>query len=166
MKIENTPLIKSLKGLAFIGLVMLMTASCKSKKAVADLQPETPEPEVVDTPAPEPEPEPQPQPKVEEPSAEEVLTNRLNSYFSGIANASSISAANNNINEATRLFSNGDAPVLIIFYAANGQEDFDEPTTISKYLNYVKDQGKNPHKVKEMVLDAQGRVKELVLVKK
>ncbi|OEJ99747.1 hypothetical protein [Roseivirga misakiensis] len=164
MKIKNTPLINSLKGLAFVAIIALMTASCKSKKAVADLQPETTEPEVVDTPAPKPEPKPQP--KVEEPSAEEVLTGRLNSYFSGIANASSLSAANRNINEATRLFSGNDAPVLIIFYAANGQEDFDEPTTISKYLNYLKDQGKNPHKVKEMVLDAQGKVKELVLVKK
>jgi len=165
MKIKNTALINSLKGIAFIGVIVLMTASCKSKKAVADLQPPPPEPEVVTQPEPKPEPV-KVTPKVDTPSPKEVLSNRLNSYFSGIANASSITAANNNINEATRLFSNADAPVLIIFYAANGTEDFDEPTTISKYLNYLKDQGKNPHKVKEMVLDAQGRVKELVLVKK
>lgn len=140
-----------------------MTASCKSQKAVADL---TPEPEPVVVVEPEPEPEPEPVVKPIEPSAEERITGSLNSYFSGIANASSTSAANRSIQEALRMFGSSDAPVLIIFYMANGQEDFDEPTTISKYLNYLKDQGKNPHKVKELVLDAQGKVKELVLVKK
>lgn len=140
-----------------------MTASCKSQKAVADL---TPEPEPVVVVEPEPEPEPAPVVKTKEPSAEERITGSLNSYFSGIANASSTSAANRSIQEALRMFGGSDAPVLIIFYMANGQEDFDEPTTIAKYLNYLKDHGKNPHKVKELVLDAQGKVKELVLIKK
>lgn len=165
MKIKNTLRFNSLKGLAFMGLIILMTASCKSQKAVADVTPEEPEPVVVVEPTPEPEPEPEPV-KPKEPSAEERITGSLNSYFSGIANASSTSAANRSIQEAVGMFGSSDAPVLIIFYAANGQEDFDEPTTISKYLNYLKDQGKNPHKVKELVLDAQGKVKELVLVKK
>lgn len=165
MKIKDTVLFNALKGFAFLGLIMLMTASCKSQKAVADVVEETPEPvEVI--PEPEPEPEPEPIVKPKEPTAEERITSSLNSYFSGIANASSTSAANSSIQEALRLFGNQEAPVLIIFYAANGQEDFDEPTTISKYLNYLKDQGKNPHKVKELVMDAQGKVKELVLVKK
>lgn len=165
MKIKKTLLFNSFKGLAFVGAIVLMTASCKSQKAVADVTPEVPEEvEVVETPAPEPEPEPIVKPK--EPSAEERITSSLNSYFSGIANASSTAAANNSIQEALRMFGSSEAPVLIIFYAANGQEDFDEPTTISKYLNYLKDQGKHPHKVKELVLDAQGKVKELVLVKK
>lgn len=141
-----------------------MTASCKSKKAVADLG-QTPEP-AAPVEQPKPEPVVVKAPVVKAPSAEEKLTSSLNSYFSGIANASSINSANSSIQEALRLFGGTDAPVLIIFYAANGQEDFDEPTTISKYLNYLKDQGKNPHKVKQLVLDAQGRVKELVLVKK
>lgn len=164
MKIKNISLFNSLKGLAFVGGIILMTASCKSQKAVADVAPEEPEPVVVVEPEPEPEPAPVVKPK--EPSAEERITSSLNSYFAGIANASSTSAANRSIGEALRMFGSSDAPVLIIFYSANGQEDFDEPTTISKYLNYLKDQGKNPHKVKELVLDAQGKVKELVLVKK
>lgn len=163
MKIKDTLLFNSLKGLAFVGGIILMTASCKSQKAVADL---TPEPEPVVVVEPEPEPEPAPIVKPKEPSAEERITGSLNSYFSGIANASSTSAANRSIQEALGMFGGSDAPVLIIFYMANGQEDFDEPTTISKYLNYLKDQGKNPHKVKELVLDAQGKVKELVLIKK
>ncbi len=163
MKIKDTFLFNSLKGLAFVGGIILMTASCKSQKAVADL---TPEPEPVVVVEPEPEPEPAPVVKTKEPSAEERITGSLNSYFSGIANASSTSAANRSIQEALRMFGGSDAPVLIIFYMANGQEDFDEPTTIAKYLNYLKDQGKNPHKVKELVLDAQGKVKELVLIKK
>ncbi|MBO3698589.1 nucleoid-structuring protein H-NS [Roseivirga sp. E12] len=165
MKIKRTLLFNSLKGLAFVGAIILTTASCKSQKALADVAPETPE-EVVVVETPEPEPEPEPVVKPKEPSAEERITSSLNSYFSGIANASSTSAANSSIQEALRMFGSSEAPVLIIFYAANGQEDFDEPTTISKYLNYLKDQGKNPHKVKELVMDAQGKVKELVLVKK
>ena len=143
-----------------------MTASCKSKKAVADLGQQTPVEETPVVEEPEPEPEVVKKPEVKAPSAKERLTSSLNSYFSGIANASSTNSANRSIQEALRMFGGSDAPVLIIFYAANGQEDFDEPTTISKYLNYLKDQGKNPHKVKELVLDAQGKVKELVLVKK
>ncbi len=165
MKIKNTLLFNAFKGLAFTGLIILMTASCKSQKAVADLEPNVPEPEVVDEPTPEPPPKPEPV-KPKEPSAKEKLTGSLNSYFSSIANASSTTAANRNIQEALKLFGSSDAPVLIIFYSANGQEDFDEPTTVTKYLNYLKDQGKNPHKVKELVLDSLGRVKELVLIKK
>lgn len=164
MKIKSTLLFNTLKGFAFVGVILLMTASCKSQKAVVDLEPETPEPEVVEPPKPEPKPEPVVVPK--EPSAEEKITSSLNGAFSQIANASSTSSANSSIQQALRMFGSSDAPVLIIFYQANGQEDFDEPTTISKYLNYLKDQSKNPHKVKELVLDAQGKVKELVLVKK
>jgi hypothetical protein len=65
-----------------------------------------------------------------------------------------------------KLFSSPDAPVLVIFYAASGQEEFEEPTTISKYLNYVKDVKKSPNVVSEYVTDPQGRIKELVLVRK
>ncbi len=144
--------------------LLFVLSSCKSQKAVVDANQE-PE-EVIEETTPEPTPPVKEEPKVDPEAANRALDARLSNYFGQIANASSVTAANNNIREAVGMFSNGEAPVLIIFYAANGTEDFDEPTTITKYLNYLKDLKKAPHKVKEMVMDSQGRIKELVLVKK
>ncbi|MFT6972595.1 MAG: hypothetical protein ACJAXX_003179 [Roseivirga sp.] len=138
-------------------------SSCKSQKAVIDAN-QTPE--AMEEPMPEPMPEPEVKTEPETKSATPEMDYRLNNYFGQIGNASSTSTANNNIREALGMFSTGEAPVLVIFYTANGLEDFDEPTTITKYLNYLKDVKTNPHKVKEMVLDDQGRIRELVLIKK
>lgn len=157
---------KSIKSLTLFALLLVFLVSCKSQKAVVDAQPE--EPEVVEepTPTPEPEPEPELEPKDVRSAPEPTLDMRLNNYFSAIANANSTDVANRNIREAMGLFSNSTAPVLIIIYAANGSEDFDEPTDITKYLNYIKDTGNNVHRVKEVVRDPNGKIKELVLVKK
>jgi len=92
-------------------------------------------------------------------------SDRLHGYFSNIANATSTATANREIREALGLFTNGNAPVLIIFYRADGSEDYDEPTSIEKYLNYLKDTGNNEAKVEEMVTAENGKIKELVLVK-
>jgi hypothetical protein len=143
--------------------LMIALSSCKSQKAVIDAN-QTPE--VIEEPAPAPLPEPEVKKEPEAKPATPAMDFRLNNYFGQIANASSVTVANNNIKEALGMFSTGEAPVLVIFYKANGVEDFDEPTTITKYLNYLKDVKANPHKVKEMVLDDQGRIKELVLIKK
>lgn len=155
---------KSIKTLSLLTVLLVFLASCKSQKAVVDTQLE--EPEVVEEPTPTPEPEVKEEPKDIRSAPEPTLDMRLNNYFAAIAGASSIDVANRNIREALGLFSSGNAPVLIIIYAANGSEDFDEPTDISKYLNYIKDTGNNVHKVKEVVRDPSGKIKELVLVKK
>jgi len=156
---------KSIKSLALFMVLVLVLASCKSKKALVDAQPE---PEPMEEPAPtlELEPEPEPEPRDVRSAPEATLDTRLNNYFAAIASASSNDVANRNIREALGLFSNGTAPVLIIIYAANGTEDYDEPTDITKYLNYIKDTGNNVHRVKEVVRDPSGKIKELVLVKK
>lgn len=93
------------------------------------------------------------------------LERRIDGYFGAISSASSVNAANNNIQEALSQFSNPSAPVLIIFYKGNGQPSYDEPTTIEKYLNYLKDTKKKPARVEEMVLDERGKIKELVLLR-
>lgn len=146
--------------------VLIALSSCKSQKAALDANQEPAVVEEETVPDPQPEPEVMPEPKDTRDAPSATLDARLSNYFGAIASATSVSAANNNIREALGLFSTGDAPVLIIFYAANGTEDYDEPTTISKYLNYLKDVKLNPHKVKEVVTDPQGKIKELVLVKK
>ena len=156
---------KSIKSLALFALLVLFLASCKSQKAVVDTQPE---PEVIEepTPTPAPKPEVKEEPKDVRSAPEPTLDSRLNNYFAAIASAGSTDVANRNIREALGLFNNGTAPVLIIIYSASGAEDYDEPTDITKYLNYIKDTGNNVHKVKEVVKDPSGKIKELVLVKK
>lgn len=90
---------------------------------------------------------------------------RLNQYFEAIANAGSITAANRNINEALSLFSTPDALVLIIISKSGGQKDYDRPTSIKKYLEYLKDQKKNINAIDNIVYDSQGKIKELELIK-
>jgi len=90
----------------------------------------------------------------------------LDQYFDMIANASSLDQANQLINETMQQFTGPDIPVLIIIAKYGDEKDYDRPTTISKYLNYLKDQKKNVNKVENAVLDASGKIKELELIKK
>lgn len=157
---------KSIKIFALFAVLLVFLASCKSQKAVVDTQPEAETEEPTPTPEPEPEPEPDPEPEDVREAPEPTLDNRMNNYFEAIAEASNTDTANRNIREALGLFNTPDAPVLIIIYAADGTEDYDEPTDITKYLNYIKDTGNNVHRVKEVVRGPNGKIKELVLVKK
>ncbi len=52
-----------------------------------------------------------------------------------------------------------------MIYKEGGKPSYDEPTTIEKYLNYLKDTKNNKAKVEEVVYDANGKIKELVLKK-
>ena len=115
---------KTIRNLALLALLLVFVASCKSQKAVVDATPDEPEVEQP-APKPDPKPEPEPEPKKDVRSAPEPsLDMRLNNYFEAIANASSTDVANRNIREALGLFNSGNAPVLIIFYQANGAEDY------------------------------------------
>ena len=89
----------------------------------------------------------------------------LGSRFDRIASAPNVSTANAMINSTTQLFSSGDAPVLIIISQAGGSNDYDRPTTIQRYLEYLKDQQRNPNLVESVVLDGSGKIRELVLIK-
>ena len=151
-----------------ISLVILIAlifgaASCKNKKKLTEISDPV---EVQEEIAQEEEMQEEPEVVeervvVKEPTKEA----KLNSYFGAIAKASSTSSANTSINEALSMFSNGDAPVLIVIYKEGGKPSYDEPTTISKYLNYLKDTKNNKAKVEEVVYDADGKIKELVLKK-
>ncbi len=91
---------------------------------------------------------------------------RLNQYFDAIAGSGSIAGANRNINEALGLFSSPDALVLIIISKSGNVKDYDKPTTIKKYLEYLKDQNKNINAIDKVVYDNQGKISELELIKK
>ena len=44
--------------------------------------------------------------------------------------------------------------------------DYDKPTTIKKYLDYLKDQKKSPNAVEHLEFDDAGKIKEVTLIKK
>jgi hypothetical protein len=86
-------------------------------------------------------------------------------YFATIASATSVSQANMSIADALKLFSSPETPVLIIISKSGDQVDYDRPTTIKNYLNYLKDTKKNINKVDKITYDNNGKINELELLK-
>ena len=64
------------------------------------------------------------------------------------------------------MFESPNVPVLIIISQNLGFNDYDRPTTIEKYLNYLKDQKISPNRVQEIKYNANGKINELELIKK
>ncbi len=89
----------------------------------------------------------------------------LTNYFASIASATSASQANTQIVEALKLFTSPDALVLIIISKSGDKVDYDRPTTIKNYLNYLKDTRNNINKVEKITYDNNGKIKELELLK-
>ena len=90
---------------------------------------------------------------------------KLQQYFTAIGSASSVAAANSSINEALTLFASPETPVLIVISESGGQKDYDRPTTIKDYLNYLKDQKKQGDKLGNLQFDSSGKITEVELVK-
>lgn len=90
---------------------------------------------------------------------------KLDQYFSAIANAGSVTSANSSIQEALTMFTSPQTPVLIIIHQSGDQKDYDRPTTIGEYLNYLKDQKKSMNHVQDLKFDSSGKITEVELVK-
>ncbi len=90
----------------------------------------------------------------------------LGDYFNMIATSPNLATANRYIDEALGLFASDDVPVLIIISKSGGTVDYDRPTTIRKYLEYLKDQKINRNKIENVIYDANGKITELELIKK
>jgi hypothetical protein len=90
---------------------------------------------------------------------------RLTQYFESIANSGNVASANSNISEALTLFSSPETPVLIVISESGGQKDYDKPTTIKDYLNYLKDQKKNMNRISNLQFDSSGKITEVELRK-
>lgn len=90
----------------------------------------------------------------------------IDDQLDAIATAQSIDMANNQINMALQQFATPDIPVLIIISNAGGFNDYDRPTTISKFLNYLKDKQSYQYKVESLKRDGLGKITELELIKK
>lgn len=91
--------------------------------------------------------------------------NKLENYFNAIAGSGTTTSANRSIQEALSMFSGPDAPVLIVISQEGQQKDYDRPTTIKEYLNYLKDTGKSMNKIGDIQYDAAGKITALELVK-
>ncbi|HLN53785.1 MAG TPA: hypothetical protein VK212_08750 [Lentimicrobium sp.] len=86
--------------------------------------------------------------------------------FSAIAGARDANAANLAIRDALMQFSDENVPVLILISQEGDMKDYDEPTTIRKYLEYLKDQKKSPNRVINAEYDTNGKIKLLELQKR
>ncbi len=90
----------------------------------------------------------------------------LDNSFNAIANAVSYDAANRKIDETLRQFASPDALVLIIISQEGGVNDYDRPTTISRFFEYLKDQKQSKYKVETLQRDSLGKITELELITK
>jgi hypothetical protein len=90
----------------------------------------------------------------------------VDDYFRQIATARSVNEANMKISEAMKLFSAPDVPVLIIISKTADDIDYDKPTTIEKYLNYLKDTKNYSNAVYDVKFDGYGQISHLELIKK
>lgn len=147
-------------------LILWGVSACKSKKKVAEVsQPQTEAVEKeIDYDEANREMEDEATKKA---NNEMAISSQLSRYFSAIAASPTVTSANSSINEALGLFASPDVPVFIIIYqSASGQADYDEPTTAVKYLNYLKDQKKNPNNINNMKTNSEGKITELELIRK
>jgi membrane protein involved in colicin uptake len=101
----------------------------------------------------------------EQKAKEAAPRSKIDQYFNAIANSGNVASANNTINEALSMFASPDTPVLIVISGSGAQKDYDKPTTIKDYLNYLKDQKKNINRIESMQFDSAGKVIELELRK-
>jgi len=90
---------------------------------------------------------------------------KLDRYFADIASSASSSSANASIQEALSMFASEDTPVLIVISESGGMKDYDRPTTIKAYLNYLKDVKKNPNRIGKLHFDGSNKIVEVELVK-
>ncbi len=90
---------------------------------------------------------------------------KLEQYFGAISNSNNAASANSSINEALALFASDQTPVLIVIHEAAGEKDYDRPTTIKDYLNYLKDQKKQADKIGNLQFDNAGKITEVELIK-
>jgi len=91
----------------------------------------------------------------------------LNEFCTEVAQAGSTSTANSKIDKmVSGLFQSEDVPVLIIISEENGKKDYDRPTTIRKYLDYLKDQKNYNSSIEQVFINDKNEITRLELRKK
>lgn len=163
--------------LALLVILMAVGGGCKSKKkaaeAAAAAEKARMEQEAAALKKQQEEEEARRRKEVEEEAARRAAEEarmknpqaKLEQYFSAISNSNNEASANSSINEALTMFASADTPVLIVIHESGGQKDYDRPTTIKNYLNYLKDQKKQADKIGNLQFDNSGKITEVELVK-
>ncbi|WP_245558472.1 nucleoid-structuring protein H-NS [Fulvivirga imtechensis] len=158
--------------LALVAIMMIGGAGCKSKKKAGDVSDAEAEKARMEQEAKLRAEEEERRRAEEERLAREKAraeaeapAQKLEMYFEAIANANSITSANQSIDEALTMFASPQTPVLIVISESGGQKDYDRPTTIKEYLNYLKDQKKNINTIGDLQVDSRGKITEIELVK-
>jgi len=91
----------------------------------------------------------------------------INAHFISVANAANTMEANLRIQQALTYFASPEVPVLLIINIyGNNQKDYDKPTTIGHYLNYLKDIKTYNRQIESVKFDVNHKVIEIELIKK
>lgn len=97
------------------------------------------------------------------------LKTQLENAFNTIANSAktgNLTQAESTIQKTLQLFTSDDVPVLIIISKEGSIVDYDKPTTIKRYLNFLKDTKASKNDIDDIMTDATGKIKGLDLIKK
>lgn len=98
-----------------------------------------------------------------------IATNEdLDAYFNqvvALAKTGNVETTNMKIKDILKFFTSPEAPLLIIVYKDADITDYDKPTTIGAYLNYLKDQKTNVNKTYSIERDNYGKIKLVELLK-
>lgn len=91
----------------------------------------------------------------------------INAHFISIAQAENTMEANLRIQQTLTYYASPEIPVLLIIdiYGDN-QKDYDKPTTIGHYLNYLKDVKVYNRQIESIKFDVNHKVIEIELIKK
>lgn len=91
----------------------------------------------------------------------------INAHFISIAEAANASEANLRIKQTLTYYASPEIPVLLIIniYGDN-QKDYDKPTTIGHYLNYLKDVKTYNRQIESIKFDENHKIIEIELIKK
>ncbi len=97
------------------------------------------------------------------------IKTQLENSFQTIANSAksgNLTQADNTIKSTLQYFTGDDAPVLIIISREGSQVDYDKPTNIRRYLEFLKDQKASKNAIDAIMTDSNGKIKSLDLIKK
>lgn len=91
----------------------------------------------------------------------------INGHFISVVKAANTTEANLRIQQTLSYYASSDVPVLLIIgiYGDN-QKDYDKPTTINNYLNYLKDVKTYDRKIESVKFDENHKIIEIELIKK
>jgi len=91
----------------------------------------------------------------------------INAHFLSIADAANATEANLRIQQTLTYYASPEVPVLLIINVfGDNQKDYDKPTTIGHYLNYLKDVKTYNRQIEAIKFDENHKVIEIELIKK